>query len=66
MPKVKTHQGTRKRIRVTGAGKLLRRRQGAGHLKEKKRGRRLRSLAQEVPLAPGDARRIRSLIPYDV
>jgi large subunit ribosomal protein L35 len=66
MPKAKTHQGTHKRIRVTGGGKLLRRRQGAGHLKEKKRGRRLRSLAQEVPVAPGEVPRIRRLIPYDL
>ncbi|MCS7172113.1 MAG: 50S ribosomal protein L35 [Armatimonadetes bacterium] len=66
MPKAKTHQGTRKRIKVTGTGRLLRRRQGGGHLKEKKRARRLRSLAQEVPVASQDTRRIRALIPYDL
>jgi len=66
MPKAKTHQGTRKRIKVTGSGRLLRRRQGGGHLKEKKRARRLRSLAQEVPVASQDAKRIRALIPYDL
>ncbi|MDR5708233.1 MAG: 50S ribosomal protein L35 [Armatimonadota bacterium] len=66
MPKAKTHQGARKRIKVTGTGRLLRRRQGGGHLKEKKRARRLRSLAQEVPVASQDTRRLRALIPYDL
>jgi large subunit ribosomal protein L35 len=65
VPKTKTHQGLRKRIRVTGAGKLIRGRQGAGHLKEKKSARRRRRLGEEVPIARADAKRLRRLLPYD-
>ncbi len=65
MPKVKTHQGTRKRIRVTGSGRLLRGRQGGGHLKQKKRPRRRRDLDRRVPVAPEDVARLRRLLPYD-
>jgi large subunit ribosomal protein L35 len=64
MRKAKTHQGTRKRIRTTGGGKLLRGRQGGGHLKQKKSPRRRRDLAREVPVSPQDAGRIRRLLPY--
>ena len=32
MPKMKTHSGAKKRFKVTGTGKLLRRRDDAGHL----------------------------------
>jgi large subunit ribosomal protein L35 len=31
MPKLKTHRGTAKRVRITGTGKLLRRRAFGGH-----------------------------------
>lgn len=31
MPKLKTHRGTAKRVRITGTGKVLRRRAFGGH-----------------------------------
>lgn len=65
MPKVKTHQGTRKRIRITGSGKLLRGRQGGGHLKQKKSPRRRRDLGRQVTVSPRDEARVRRLLPYD-
>lgn len=65
MPKAKTHQGTRKRIRITGSGKLLRGRQGGGHLKQKKSPRRRRDLGRQVPVSPRDEGRVRQLLPYD-
>jgi large subunit ribosomal protein L35 len=33
MPKMKTHSGAKKRVKVTGSGKLMRRQAGRGHLK---------------------------------
>ncbi|MCH8972284.1 MAG: 50S ribosomal protein L35, partial [Acidobacteria bacterium] len=33
MPKMKTHSGAKKRIKVTGSGKLMRRQAGRGHLR---------------------------------
>jgi large subunit ribosomal protein L35 len=65
VPKTKTHRGLRKRIRTTGAGKLIRGRQGGGHLKEKKSARRRRRLAEEVPVVRADAARLRRLLPHD-
>lgn len=63
MAKGKTHQGTAKRIGITGSGKLRRGRQMAGHLKVTKRPRRLRSLKQEVEVSPRDRRKIEALLP---
>ncbi len=63
MGKAKTHQGTAKRIGITGGGKLRRGRQMAGHLKVTKRPRRLRSLNQEVEVSGRDRRRIEALLP---
>ena len=45
MPKMKTHKSTKKRIKVTGRGKVKRMKSGARHLlggKSAKRKRRLR------------------------
>lgn len=42
MPKTKTHRGAAKRFRVTGAGKVLRRRGTGSHLLRKKSGPRKR------------------------
>lgn len=63
MGKGKTHQGTVKRIGITGSGKLRRGRQMSGHLKVTKRPRRLRSLKQEVAVSPRDRRKIEALLP---
>ena len=62
MPKNKTHQGTAKRVKVSGAGKLLRQRAGKRHLLEKKPSRRTRRLDGVAEVAPQDAKRIRALI----
>lgn len=45
MPKMKTHKGSKKRMKVTGRGKLMRRKAGTSHLMSrmsKKRKRKLR------------------------
>lgn len=62
--KVKTHQGTAKRIAVTGRGKLRRGRQMGGHLKVSKSTRRLRALRQETAVSDADRRKIEGLLPY--
>src|SRR5206468_4279022 len=54
MPKMKTHSGTAKRFRLTGTGKVMRRRANRGHLFEKKSSRLTRRLYGEVTLAPRD------------
>ncbi|MBI1952200.1 50S ribosomal protein L35 [Candidatus Saccharibacteria bacterium] len=45
MPKLKTHSGTKKRMRITKTGKVVRRRASGNHFLEKKSAARKRSFA---------------------
>jgi large subunit ribosomal protein L35 len=62
MPKMKTHSGTSKRFRLTGSGKIMRRRANTNHLLEHKSSRVTRRLANEVTLAPSDVKEIKKLL----
>jgi large subunit ribosomal protein L35 len=62
MPKMKTHSGARKRFRLTGSGKVLRRRANRKHLFEHKPSRVTRRLAGEVTVAPADVKKIKKLL----
>jgi len=62
MPKHKTHSGTKKRIKVTGSGKLMRERAGKRHLLEKKSSHKTRALAGNDDVAPQDSSRMRRLL----
>ena len=45
MPKLKTHSGTKKRIKITKTGKVMRRRASGNHFLEKKSASRKRQFA---------------------
>ena len=62
MPKNKTHSGTKKRVRVTGSGKLMREQAGARHLLEHKSSTRKRRLGSDAPVAKADAKRMKKLL----
>ncbi|TML64701.1 MAG: 50S ribosomal protein L35 [Actinobacteria bacterium] len=62
MPKMKTHRGAAKRFKVTGTGKLLRRKAYRGHLMEKKTSARARRLGRETELTGGDRAQARKLL----
>ena len=62
MPKMKTHSGTAKRFRLTGSGKIMRRRANRAHYNEHKSSRITRRLYNEVPVAPADVRAIKRLL----
>ena len=62
MPKMKTHSGSNKRFRLTGTGKVMRRRANRRHLLEHKPSRYTRRLAGEVTVAPADVKRIKKLL----
>jgi large subunit ribosomal protein L35 len=62
MPKMKTHSGANKRFRVTGTGKIMRRRANRAHYLEHKASKRTRRLAPEVVLAPGDTKKMKRLL----
>lgn len=57
MPKQKTSSSAKKRFKVTGTGKLLRRRAMLSHNLGKKSSKRKRRLAGDAPVAPGAARK---------
>jgi len=62
MPKMKTHSGANKRFRLTGTGKIMRRRANRAHYLEHKPSSMTRRLAGDVVLAPGDAKKMKKLL----
>ncbi len=62
MPKMKTHNGTRKRVRVTGTGKLRRQMTGRRHRMEKKSSRVTRRLEGTTEVANVDVGRVKRLL----
>jgi large subunit ribosomal protein L35 len=63
MPKMKTHSGAKKRFRLTGSGKVMRRQAGKMHLNEHKSSRRTRRLDGDVELnGAGDIRKAKKLL----
>ncbi len=62
MPKMKTHSGTSKRVRVTGTGKLRRQKAGRRHLMEKKSNRLARRLEGTTEIAKNDVGRVKRLL----
>ena len=64
MPKMKTHKATSRRMQVSGSGKLMRTRCGKSHLRRNRSPRAARGYDEMHAVAPGDAARIRRLIPY--
>ncbi len=62
MPKMKTHKGTAKRIKVSGTGKLLREQANRRHLLEHKPTKRTRRIDGTTNVDPRDAGRIKRLL----
>ena len=62
MPKMKTHRGAAKRFKITGTGKIMRRKTKMNHILEKKPSKVTRRLKREAVVAPGDATHIRKLL----
>ena len=62
MPKMKTHSGTKKRVKKTGSGKLMREQINARHYLEHKSSRRTRRLAADLEVSPADRKRFRRLL----
>ncbi|ACI20719.1 MULTISPECIES: 50S ribosomal protein L35 [Thermodesulfovibrio] len=64
MPKLKTHRGAAKRFKVTGTGKIMRRRANKSHLLTGKPSKRTRHLRQIAQVDETQYKAIRMLIPY--
>jgi large subunit ribosomal protein L35 len=62
MPKNKTHSGSKQRVRVTGSGKIMRRRANRQHYFEHKPTTRTRRLDNEVTLSPDNLKAVKKLL----
>ena len=62
MPKNKTHSGAKDRFKVTGSGKLVRRRANKNHILEHKTSKRKRRLGKETLVSPADTKSMRKLL----
>ncbi|NIS00884.1 MAG: 50S ribosomal protein L35, partial [Gemmatimonadetes bacterium] len=63
MPKMKTNKSVAKRFRLTGKGRLRRRRANKSHILTKKTPKRKRRLAQPALVAKSDEGRIKRMLP---
>ena len=64
MPKMKTHRGTAKRIKVTGTGKFKRHHAYCSHKLAGKTMKRKRALRQSAMTSSADNGRLSKLLPY--
>ncbi|RMF21674.1 MAG: 50S ribosomal protein L35 [Deltaproteobacteria bacterium] len=64
MPKMKTKRGAAKRFRLTGSGKIRRRRAYLRHILSNKNRKRKRVLGQPTTIAASDRREIIRMLPY--
>jgi large subunit ribosomal protein L35 len=62
MPKQKSHRGASKRFRITGGGKVVRRRALANHILTKKTTKRKRRLRKPAEVKGKFARTIKQII----
>ena len=64
MPKIRTHKGTAKRLRVTSTGKVMRRKAFRSHLLEHKSSKRKREYRSQHEVARVDRHTVIKLAPY--
>jgi large subunit ribosomal protein L35 len=62
MPKMKTHSGMKKRVKVTGTGKLRRQQTNRRHLLEGKPSTRTRRLAADADVPPAFTKKVKRLL----
>lgn len=62
MPKQKTHKGLSKRVKVTGTGKISRRRAFGGHLMSGKSGKRRQLIGQSTGMSDAYIRKTRAAL----
>ena len=64
MPKLKTRKSAARRFRVTGSGKLVRRKAYKSHLLQHKNSDRKRRLSKMAVVNERDAENVRLMMPY--
>jgi len=64
MPKIKTHRGLAKRVKITAKGKVKRAKAFHSHLLSSKTPKMKRRLSKSDTVHPADLKRIKALLPY--
>ncbi|MDP8233503.1 MAG: 50S ribosomal protein L35 [Candidatus Saelkia tenebricola] len=64
MPKLKTRKAVKKRVKVTGTGKVKRAKAGKKHLMRKKNSKRRLSLKKGAYVSKVEEKKIKSMLPY--
>ena len=64
MPKMKTHRGAKKRIKVTGTGKFIDKHSGKSHILTKKDRKRKNNLKKDFVVTETLKRHMQALLPY--
>ena len=62
MPKNKSHSGMKKRVKISGSGKILKQHAGMRHNQEHKSSRLTRSLSGTTEINPADRSRVKKLL----
>lgn len=63
MPKIKTHRGAAKRFKITGTGRIKRRKAYKSHLLTSKSAKRTRRLRQGAIIEKANSNKINKLLP---
>jgi large subunit ribosomal protein L35 len=66
MPKVKTKSGAKKRFKVTGTGKIKRKKAFKNHILTKKETKQKRRLGIKAMVKKSDERNVKLMLPYAV
>ncbi|HVB18704.1 MAG TPA: 50S ribosomal protein L35 [Acidimicrobiales bacterium] len=59
---MKTDSGAKKRIKITGSGRLRRRKAFRGHIMEKKSSVRARRLGRDSDISPGIEKNVKRML----
>ena len=62
MPKQKTHSGAKKKFKVTGTGKLLRRSANQSHNLEHKSPKQKRTFSKALPVDPDNTKTVERML----
>ncbi|MEW6103228.1 MAG: 50S ribosomal protein L35 [bacterium] len=62
MPKLKSHSGMKKRVKITGSGRLMRNCSGNSHLATKKRKERKRRLSLKTSISKANIKAVKKLM----
>lgn len=64
MPKMKTNRSAAKRYKVSGSGKILRRKAGISHLLDHDSPKTKMARECVVEVSPSDRKKLKAMLPY--